>query len=126
MNVLLMSEVCLLGALVDETSTLCYLSSSCLCELVDVSTTGEVCWLNTLSPLSMSVVSSMISSSDRGFSLCLFAPGCSVGPLIGVASSLSLFLLLSSFRGVCNAGVYAALDWAGGICTYSCSLDPPG
>ena len=119
-----MSDACLLCGLVDDTSTLCCLSSSCLWELVDVSITGEVCWLTTLSPLRLPVIYSIISSSDRGFNLCLFAPGYSVGLLIGVSSSLSLFLLLSWFRGVCSAGISAALVWARGTCTCSCSLDP--
>jgi len=104
-----MSEVYLLGGLVDETSTLCCLSSSFLWELVDVSIIGEVCGLVTLSPLRPSIVFSMISSSNKGFSLCLFAPSCSAGPLMGVASSLSLFFPFSSFIGFFSARISAAL-----------------
>ena len=116
----------MLDGFVDETSTLCYLSNSCLCELVDMSITGEVCGLVSLSPLRLSMVSSIISSSGRGFILCLFAPGCSAGPLTGVVSSWSLFLPFSSFRGVCSAGISGALVWTGGIFPWSYSFDVSG
>ena len=99
-----MSVAYLLYGLVDDTSTLCCVSSYRLCELGEVPPNGGVCWLVSLLDLRLFLVSSMISSSERGFNLCLFAPGCSVGPLIGVVVFLSLFLFLSSFRGVCNAG----------------------
>jgi len=118
MNVLLTSEVYLLGGLVDETSTLFCLSSSCLCELVDMSITREVCGMVAFSPLRLSIISSMISSSDRGLSLFLLAPGYSTGPLMGVVSSLSFFLPFSSFRGVCSAGISGALVCTGGIFSY--------
>ena len=121
MKVLLTSEVCLLGSLVDETSTLCCLSSSFLCELIDESITGEVCGLVSLSPLRLSIVSLIISSSSRGFSVFLLAPSYSAGPVMGVVSSLSLFLLFSSFRGVCNAGISGALVCTRGI--WSCCSD---
>ena len=113
-----MSEACLLCGLVDETSTLCCLSSSCICELIAVSTTGDVSWLAILSPLRLSIVSSMISSSYRGFNLFISAPGCSTGPLMGVASSLSLFLPFSSFRGVFSDGIFGALVCTGRIFFY--------
>ena len=93
---------------------------------MDVSITEEICGLVAFSPLRLSMVSSIISSSGRGYILCLFSPGFSAGPLTGVGSSLSLFLPLSSFRGVCNAGISGALVWTGGIFPWPCYFDVAG
>ena len=86
----------------------------------------DVCWLVALSSLWLSVISSLISSSGRGSTLCLLAPGCSVDPLAGVASSLSLFLLLSSLRGVYNVGTFGAFVCSEGACPCPCSFDVVG
>ena len=91
---------------------------------MDVSTTGDVCGLVSLSPLRLSMISSLISSLGRGSILYLSAPSYSVGPL--VVSSRSLFLPFSSFRGVCNIGTSGALVWVRGIFPWPRCFDDVG
>jgi len=50
-NVLLISEPSLICGLAEENSTLCYLPIYYLCELTNVSMTGDVSWLTALSSL---------------------------------------------------------------------------
>lgn len=125
-NFFLIFEVSFPGGLKDDTSTLCCLPSSRLCELVDVPPTGKVWWLSTPSFLWLLVVSSKNSSSERGFSLSLLAPSCYESPLAGVATSLSLFLFISSFRGFCKIGGSPTLPWVEGVCIWACSLEISG
>jgi len=93
---------------------------------VDAFITGEICGLVSHLPLRLFMVSSIVSSLDRLSILCLFSTGCSAGPLTGVGSSLSLFLPLSSFRGVYNTRISGALVWRGGIFPWPCSFDVAG
>ena len=117
MKVPLIPDGCAPCCLEEDTSIPCCLSLSCLWELVDV------CWLVSLSLLGLSMISSLISSSIWGYTLCLLASGCCVDPLAGVVSSLSRFLLLSSLRGVYNAGIYGASVCSGGACPWSYSFE---
>ena len=105
----------------DVTSTPCCLSSSCWYELVDVSKIRGVCCSVLPSPLRLLVVSPKSLSSEWGFNLYLFSPCCSTDPLIGVSSYLSLFLALSSLRGVCNTGISGTFVCVEGPCPFDAS-----
>ena len=106
-----MLESALNRCLDELTSAPCGMPCPCCKELTDVSMLGGSI---------VSVGLSGNSSSEDGFSLCLFSPCWSVEVVGGVSSCLSLFLVLSALVGVCKIEVSTVTSCLGGICSYVC------